>query len=202
MRLRPVLLALGALLAAGGVALFAVSTPLEDLRAPALACGLLLLGLGAFAGEARLPAPLGAPGALLVASLLVSLGVAAGDGVKFLRQVRAQARMSLDGRRDFALAELANLKSGEVARLQQALPADARVLVLFQGRRSLYPAQLLAYYLRPRPVYYWKRAPARGRAEMPEEAWLRSRGIRWIVRLRGGLEQRFEVRRLEEGPRP
>ena len=204
MRLRPGLLALGALLALGGLALFAASTPLDDLRSPAVASGLLLLALGAAAGPTRLPVPLGVPGRLLVASLLVSLFVAAGEGVGFLRQVRAQAGMTLEERRDVALEDRVHFRKGELARVQRLLPEDAPVLVLFRGGVNLYPAQLLAYYLGPRRVYFWRwGAPPERRfrwAAGPDPGWLRSRGIRFVVRV-GGLS-RLRVQPVEEALRP
>ena len=205
MRVRPGLATLGGVLLLGGVVLFAGSTPFDDLRAPLAASGLLLLALAAVAGDTRLPDPLGVPGALLLASLLVSLLAVAGEGVGFLRQVRTQAGMTLDQRRDFALEDLLHFRKEELAEAQRVLPADASVLVLFNSAQNRHPAQLLAYYLRPRRLYFWQGAPFQlldGRVlAMPDEAWLRSRGIRWALLLGGHRGLRVRVLPLEEVPR-
>ena len=206
MRARPVLLALGAILALGGLALFAVPSPLEDLRSPALVSGLFLLALGAAAGDRVPSGPLSAPRALLLASLLVSLFVAARDGVAFLRQARTQAGMTLSQRRDVALQELKGLRGQELAEAERAIPEDAAVVVLFNSARNRHAAELLAYYLRPRRLHFWREGGflqlVDGRAvALPDEAWLQRRGIRWALLLGGHQGDRVRALRLEEVPR-
>lgn len=207
MRLRPGLLVLGALLTAGGVALFALPGALDDLRSPALASGLVLLGVGAAARDFRVPASPGFPGWLLLASLLVSLVAASTEGVAFLRQVRSQAGTSLDERREAALAYRADLLGEELAEAGRALPSDASVLVLFNSGRNTFTAQLLAYYLRPRRLYFWREGGAfqvvDGRVlALPGAGWLQERGIRWVLLLGGRTGSRVKVLPLAEVPRP
>lgn len=203
MRLRPALGVLGALLLVAGLGLFVRSTPLDDLRSPLLLGGLLLLGLALAAGSLRVQVT--APRALLLASLLASVGAVAADGVEFLRQVRTQAGMTSVQRRDAALEETVGLRGAELAEAQRILPEDAAVLVLLNSSRNLYAAQLADYYLRPRRLYYWRDGPqfqlVDGRAAaLPDRAWLEARGIRWALLLEGNLGNRLRALPLEEVP--
>lgn len=205
MRVRAALAVLGGLLALGGALLFAVPSPFDDVRSPAVAGGLALLALAAGCGDSRL-SPRNLAGTLLLASLLTSVLVTAGEGVAFLRQVRTQAAMSPTQRRDAFLEYSVGMRGSDLAEIQRTIPEDASVLILWNSRRNGYVAQLLTYYLRPRRVYFWRGGPAfhllDGRAVgLPDEAWLRSRGIRWAVLLQGRLGSRARAVPLDEVPR-
>lgn len=200
MRTRPVLGALGLALAA-----LAPFLPV-DLRSPALAAGAGLLVLAAADGRSRLPRPRNPAAAILLASLAVSFLVAAADGVTFLRQVRAQARMSPVERRDAFLEYSVGLTGPQIAELQRTLPEDASVLVLFNSVRNEYAAEVLGYLLRPRRLHLWTEGPrfqlVDGRAAaLPDEAWLARRGIRWALLVDGRIGSRVRAVPLHEVPR-
>lgn len=200
MRSRPVLGALGLVLLA-----LAPLVP-DDLRSPALAAGAGLLVLAAADGRTRIPRPRTAAAALLLASLAVSLLVAAADGVAFLRQVRAQARMSPVERRDAFLEYSLGLTGPQIAELQRTLPEDASVLILFNSVRNEYAAEMLGNLLRPRRLHLWTEGPrfhlVDGRAAaLPDEAWLARRGIRWALLFEGRIGSRVRALPVDEVPR-
>jgi len=167
---------------------------LVDLRAPALVWGGLLLALAGAARKVRLEEFPGGPvGALLALSLLCSLGLLAAGSVDFLRQVRSQAGMGPDQKRAAYLAYQVGLRWDDIEQARQQIPEDGSVLLLADRASRGYPLLLVAYYLEPRHLYGW-RSPSRPglRPGLPSPAWLRSRGIRWIVRVSGPGPRRIE----------
>lgn len=168
---------------------------LADLRAPALALAALLFLLAAAARRVLLAEfPAGPVGALLALSLLGSLVLLASGSVGFLRQVRAQAGHTPDQKRAAFLDYQVGLRWAEIEEARRRIPEDGAALLLADRPSRGYPMLLVAYYLEPRRLYTWPSRSTEGR--LPPEAWLRSRGITWAVRVSGPGPRRLECWRV------
>lgn len=162
-----------------------------------MAWGALLALAGAAGRRVRLPREMG----LVVLGLAVSLGPLAVGSVTFLRQVRAQWRMSPEERRAAFLDYQVGLDLAEIEEVRRLVPEDASMLVLQGWHRDAYTLQLVHYLLQPRRLYRWREGPPfallDGRpVALPDRQWLEDRGIRWVLEVYGREGRRVRARHL------